>query len=94
MNEPSEWRNLTEPEQTHMHAAFPRDGRETLHRAYEYAQPTMTVGQYLRAAQRVRAHDPALPSDYADYLAQRVPSARHFEELPPNMPIDRFGKVG
>jgi hypothetical protein len=94
MNEPNEWRNVAPPDQTHLHATFPRDGRQTIHRPYEYAQPTTSVGDYLRAADRVRRGDPALPRDYADYLAQRVPSARHFADLPPFLPIDEYGNVG
>ncbi len=93
MNDPNDWGKSSEPQQSHLHATYPLDGRDTIYEPYENIAPTDTVGRYLAAAARVQARDPNLPRDFGAYLAQRVPSARHFASISPETIIGRNGRL-
>lgn len=92
-NDPSQWLVQHEPYMAHIHPTYPRDGRETVHHAYEQYAPTNTVGAYLDAQRRAQERDPALPHDFAAYLAQRVASSHKFWDLNPETPIDDQGHL-
>ena len=72
---------------------YPLDGRETVYPPYEQFMPTRTVGEYLAALAATADTDAKLPDDYADYLAQRVPSLRQMLVAPKEVRIDKYGKL-
>jgi hypothetical protein len=76
---------------TNTNATYPLDGRETIYPPYERYGSTETVGGYLDAYKRATEGESGLPSDYVDYILQRV------SNLPINVDpmnkIDRWGRV-
>lgn len=95
VNRPAEWGHEFTAGISGLHPTYPTDGRETIFEPYEALAPTDTVGRYLSAADRVARGDDDLPEDFGAYLAQRVPSDRHFgtSSIPFETKIDRFGRL-
>jgi hypothetical protein len=97
-NDPNEWKRDWEQPINHASPRFPLDGRETIYDPYEAYARTDSWRALLEATRRVRAGDPALPTDFDAYLSQRVifvisdPPEPSIEENSTSATmIDRFG---